>query len=315
MGLILAFCAAWLIFFREEYRFPRALLLIPAGATGRLCPERHPHRRSGTHRQRRTSRHRGIRLPLASRMDQLQCRRLRARLRQPPQPLAQRRRRSSGRLAPGPLPTVNPTASLSRAVSGGSRGGDDFPRQLRTLRDLVRAAAARGRRGARLVLAAAARVRTGASPGGPARRAWRSSALWLGASHFLLPAQSMPAALGRDVRFRAARCGSQAASPPPYSWCRSPRSWLIAAICCAGWWRRISNRFPSRPSAGSRCSSPPLAYGILNGAALARRHSRRDRVRAAAGPHAAHGRGSRCTHLANALLCAAVLFWHQWQLW
>ena len=31
MGLILAFCAAWLTFFRAEYRFPRALLLIPAG--------------------------------------------------------------------------------------------------------------------------------------------------------------------------------------------------------------------------------------------------------------------------------------------
>jgi exosortase E/protease (VPEID-CTERM system) len=31
MGLILAFCASWLIFFRAEYRFPRALLLLPAG--------------------------------------------------------------------------------------------------------------------------------------------------------------------------------------------------------------------------------------------------------------------------------------------
>lgn len=31
VGLIIAFCAAWLIFFRAEYRFPRALLLIPAG--------------------------------------------------------------------------------------------------------------------------------------------------------------------------------------------------------------------------------------------------------------------------------------------
>lgn len=31
VGLILAFCSAWLIFFREEYRFPRALILIPAG--------------------------------------------------------------------------------------------------------------------------------------------------------------------------------------------------------------------------------------------------------------------------------------------
>ena len=31
MGLIVAFCASWLIFFRAEYRFPRALLLIPAG--------------------------------------------------------------------------------------------------------------------------------------------------------------------------------------------------------------------------------------------------------------------------------------------
>jgi exosortase E/protease (VPEID-CTERM system) len=31
MGLIIAFCAAWLAFFRDEYRFPRALLLIPVG--------------------------------------------------------------------------------------------------------------------------------------------------------------------------------------------------------------------------------------------------------------------------------------------
>jgi exosortase E/protease (VPEID-CTERM system) len=31
MGLMLAFCSAWLIYFRREYRFPRALILIPAG--------------------------------------------------------------------------------------------------------------------------------------------------------------------------------------------------------------------------------------------------------------------------------------------
>ena len=31
VGLIIAFSAAWLIFFRKEYRFPRALLLVPAG--------------------------------------------------------------------------------------------------------------------------------------------------------------------------------------------------------------------------------------------------------------------------------------------
>ena len=31
VGLILAFCTAWLIFFRDEYRLPRALILIPAG--------------------------------------------------------------------------------------------------------------------------------------------------------------------------------------------------------------------------------------------------------------------------------------------
>lgn len=31
VGLILAFCTAWLLFFRAEYRFPRALLLIPLG--------------------------------------------------------------------------------------------------------------------------------------------------------------------------------------------------------------------------------------------------------------------------------------------
>jgi len=30
-GLMLAFCAAWLLYFRKEYIFPRALLLIPAG--------------------------------------------------------------------------------------------------------------------------------------------------------------------------------------------------------------------------------------------------------------------------------------------
>jgi exosortase E/protease (VPEID-CTERM system) len=31
VGLMLMFCSAWLILFRSEYRFPRALLLIPAG--------------------------------------------------------------------------------------------------------------------------------------------------------------------------------------------------------------------------------------------------------------------------------------------
>lgn len=31
VGLMLAFCAAWLLYFREEYRFPRALLIVPAG--------------------------------------------------------------------------------------------------------------------------------------------------------------------------------------------------------------------------------------------------------------------------------------------
>jgi len=31
VGLMLAFCCAWLLYFRAEYRFPRALLLIPAG--------------------------------------------------------------------------------------------------------------------------------------------------------------------------------------------------------------------------------------------------------------------------------------------
>lgn len=31
VGLMLGFCSAWLLYFRAEYRFPRALLLIPAG--------------------------------------------------------------------------------------------------------------------------------------------------------------------------------------------------------------------------------------------------------------------------------------------
>jgi exosortase E/protease (VPEID-CTERM system) len=30
-GLLLAFCCAWLLFFRREYRFPRALIIIPVG--------------------------------------------------------------------------------------------------------------------------------------------------------------------------------------------------------------------------------------------------------------------------------------------
>ncbi|MEJ0005676.1 MAG: exosortase E/protease, VPEID-CTERM system [Steroidobacteraceae bacterium] len=30
-GLLLAFCCAWLLYFRREYHFPRALLIIPAG--------------------------------------------------------------------------------------------------------------------------------------------------------------------------------------------------------------------------------------------------------------------------------------------
>ena len=31
VGLMLAFSGAWLLYFRDEYIFPRALLLIPAG--------------------------------------------------------------------------------------------------------------------------------------------------------------------------------------------------------------------------------------------------------------------------------------------
>lgn len=31
VGLMLAFCCAWLLYFRTEYRFPRALLIVPAG--------------------------------------------------------------------------------------------------------------------------------------------------------------------------------------------------------------------------------------------------------------------------------------------
>ncbi|MDE2052202.1 MAG: archaeosortase/exosortase family protein, partial [Gammaproteobacteria bacterium] len=31
VGLMIAFCSAWLLYFRAEYRFPRALIIIPAG--------------------------------------------------------------------------------------------------------------------------------------------------------------------------------------------------------------------------------------------------------------------------------------------
>lgn len=31
VGLMLAFCSAWLLYFRAEYRFPRSLLILPAG--------------------------------------------------------------------------------------------------------------------------------------------------------------------------------------------------------------------------------------------------------------------------------------------
>ena len=31
VGMMLAFCSAWLLYFRAEYRFPRALLIVPAG--------------------------------------------------------------------------------------------------------------------------------------------------------------------------------------------------------------------------------------------------------------------------------------------
>lgn len=34
VGLMLAFSSAWLLFFRHEYRFPRALILIPVGMAG-----------------------------------------------------------------------------------------------------------------------------------------------------------------------------------------------------------------------------------------------------------------------------------------
>ncbi len=37
MGLMLAFSGAWLLYFRREYIFPRALLLIPAGVVAIFC--------------------------------------------------------------------------------------------------------------------------------------------------------------------------------------------------------------------------------------------------------------------------------------
>ncbi len=102
MSLILVFTIAWLWYFRKEYRFPRALLLIPLGVTLMFALNAVRIARAGAHRQCRLPRGRRIRIPFAGGLDRVQRRCRRNRILDAAQPLAESKRRTASK-------AINPT--------------------------------------------------------------------------------------------------------------------------------------------------------------------------------------------------------------
>ena len=312
VGLILAFCVAWLIFFRAEYRFPRALILIPAGvllvfvlnivriaALVLIGNAGHPAIAVfGFHSQAGWISFNAVAcgLVFVSRRSRWL------------NPAAVERMSSVTATS-----TVNPTASLSRAVSARPRGGDDFPSQLGTLRDLVRAAAACRGRGARRVLAAAARVGLALLLAGRRRGHGSVRALVVGRSS---PStrQSMPAALAAmSASSRALWIAGRVATAilvVPLAEELAYRGYLLRRLVSAdfesvsfatiGWIPVLITA-----AAYGILNGPLWSAGIAAGIVFAMLLIRTRRIGEAVAAHV----------FANALLCAAVLLWHQWQLW
>jgi len=312
VGLILAFCVAWLIFFRAEYRFPRALILIPAGvllvfvlnviriaALVLIGNAGHPAIAVfGFHSQAGWISFNMVACGLV---------------------FVSRRSHWLNTAALGrtgsaaATSTANPTAAylmpLLAVLAAGmvSRAGSGQFETWYALR-LIAGGTALAVYWPRL-------------EGLDWRFSWRAAAaglavfgLWLGASHLLVPARSMPAALAAmSAPSRALWIAGRIATAIlvlPLAEELAYRGYLLRRLVTAdfesvsfaavGW-------MPLLVTA--------LAYGILDGALwlagiaagilFAVLLIRTRRMGEAVAAHV----------IANALICTSVLVWHQWQLW
>ncbi len=312
VGLILAFCAAWLTFFREEYRFPRALLLIPAGVLivfalnvlriallVLIGNAGHPAVAIfGFHSQAGWISFNAVACGLVF--------------------VSRRSRWLNGtgveRMeSPAATATMNPTAAYlvpflavlaAAMISRASSGRFETWYALRLLA------------GGAALAVCWPRLR-----GVDWRFSWRTAAagvvvfgLWLGASRFLLPSQGMPAALaamsapGR-VLWIIGRVAT-AVLVLPLAEELAYRGYLLRRLVAAdfeavsfaavGWIPVLVTALASGVLDGALWL-PGIAAGIVFAALLIRTRRLGEAV-------AAHA-------LANALICASVLVCRQWQLW
>ncbi len=310
MGLIIAFCAAWLVFFRDEYRFPRALLLIPVGVAILFALNvlriavlvlignaGHPAIAVfGFHSQAGWISFNAVACGLV---------------------FVSRRSRwlNAAAVERMSLATAgaNPTASylapfllvlaagmLSRASSG--RFETWYALRL-------------------LAGGAALAVYWPRLRGLDWRFSWRAGAaggavcaLWLGASHLLLPPQTMPAALvAMSASSRALWIAGRIATAVlvvPLAEELAYRGYLLRRLVAAdfesvsfadiGWIPVLVTAI-----AYGILTGPLWPAGMAAGIVFAMLLTRTRRMGEAVAAHV----------LANALLCAAVLLWQQWQLW
>jgi exosortase E/protease (VPEID-CTERM system) len=311
VGLIVAFCAAWLIFFREEYRFPRALILLPAGvllvfvlnviriaALVLIGNAGHPAIAIfGFHSQAGWISFNIVACGLV---------------------FVSRRSHWLNTAAPGRTDSgaataaANPTAAylmpLLAVLAAGmlSRAGSGQFETWYALR-LIAGGAALAVYWPRL-------------HGLDWRFSWRAAAagvavfgLWLGVGH-LLPVQSMPAALAAmSASSRALWIAGRIATAVlvlPFAEELAYRGYLLRRLVAAdfesvsfaavGWMPLLVTALACGLLDGALWPAG-IAAGIVFGMLLIRTRRMGEAV-------AAHV-------MANTLLSASVLFWHQWQLW
>jgi exosortase E/protease (VPEID-CTERM system) len=312
MGLIIAFCAAWLVFFRDEYRFPRALLLIPVGVAILFALNvlriavlvlignaGHPAVAIfGFHSQAGWISFNAVACGLVyisrrSRwLNSAAVERLRA------APATSTSNPAASYLAPFLL--VLAAGMISRASSGHFEtwyalrllaGGAALVVYWPRLRSLSWSFSWR---------AAAAGVAV--------------FALWLWASHLLLPRQGMPAALAAmSASSRALWIAGRVATAvlvAPLAEELAYRGYLLRRLVAAdfdsvsfadvGWIPVLVTA-----AACGILSGPLWPAGVAAGLVFAALLIRTRRMGEAVSAHV----------LTNALLCAAVLLWQQWQLW
>lgn len=312
MGLIFAFCTAWLIFFRNDYRFPRALLLIPVGVLlvfalnviriavlVLIGNAGHPATAIfGFHSQAGWISFNAVACGVA---------------------FVSRRSRWLNVAAIERTPsataavTVNPTAAYllpllavlaAGMISRASSGGFETWYALRLLA------------GGTALAVYWPRLR-----GLDWRFSWRAAAaglavfgLYLGAGHFLLPLRPMPAALATlSVAARALWIAGRIATAVivlPLAAELAYRGYLLRRLVAADF---ESVAFADVGWVPLLVTS--LAYGILDGPlwpagiaagfVFALLLNRTRRMGEAVAAHV----------VANILICAAVLLGHQWQLW